>query len=65
MEANAVLYDSIKYLKGIDSKSDQPPEVALSIIRILEPLKFMKYISNDDALKIVTDVGLANYLSSL
>ena len=65
MEANAVLYDSIKYLKGIDSKSDQPPEVALSIIRILESLKFMKYISNDDALKIVTDVGLANYLSSL
>lgn len=65
IEANAVLYDSINYLKGIDSKSDQPAEVALSIIRILESLKSMKYTSNDDALKIVTDVGLANYLSNI
>ena len=64
-EANAVLYASINYLKGIDSKSDQPAEVALSIIRILESLKSMKYISNDDALKIVTEVGLANYLSHI
>jgi N-acetylmuramic acid 6-phosphate (MurNAc-6-P) etherase len=65
MEANAVLYDSIDFLKNVDTSRDQPAEVALSIVRILESLKYMKKVTNNDALNIVMSQGLANYLENI
>jgi N-acetylmuramic acid 6-phosphate (MurNAc-6-P) etherase len=64
MEANAVLYDSIYYLKDKQNEAGQTAEVALSIIRILESLKHNSNISHKEALKIVQDTGLAQYLDT-
>jgi hypothetical protein len=60
-EANAVLFEAIKYLKT--KKTSQTAEVALSIIHILESLKQGKRISQESAFKIVNDTGLAQYLN--
>jgi len=61
-EANAVLFDSIAFLKDRQETAGQTAEVALSIIRILESLRQKKGVSNEDALAIVQTVGLADYL---
>jgi N-acetylmuramic acid 6-phosphate (MurNAc-6-P) etherase len=63
--ANAVLFDSIAYLKGKQNEAGQTAEVALSIIRILESLRERRGTSGDEALKIVRDVGLAYYLETI
>ncbi|MGB9907804.1 MAG: hypothetical protein ACPLRR_10520 [Candidatus Saccharicenans sp.] len=62
-EANAVLYDSIAFLKDKQTVAGQTAEVALSIIRILESLQQKRGVTNEEALAILQQVGLADYLS--
>ena len=62
-EANAVLFDSIVYLRDKQNEAGQTAEVALSIIRILESLKERRGVSPDEALEIVRGGGLAGYLA--
>jgi hypothetical protein len=64
-EANAVLFDSIAYLKDRQAEAGQTAEVAFSIIRILESLKQKRGISREETLDIVKTVGLSAYLTSL
>jgi len=64
-EANAVLFDSIAFLQQKQEVAGQTAEVALSIIRILESLRQKKGISNEEALSIVQNVGLAEYLNKV
>jgi hypothetical protein len=62
-EANAVLFDSINFLKNSD-ESKQIAEVAFSIIRILESLSFGKPISYEEVIKILKESDLNRYLFS-
>jgi len=64
-EANAVLYDSIAYLKDKEQVAGQTAEVALSIIRILESLRQKRGITGDEALVILEQQGLADYLAGI
>ncbi|MCX6567512.1 MAG: hypothetical protein NT147_00475, partial [Candidatus Aminicenantes bacterium] len=64
-EANAVLFDSIAYLKDRQAETGQTAEVAFSVIRILESLKQKRGLSREETLGIVKDVGLSAYLASL
>ncbi len=64
-EANAVLYDSIEFLRDKQSVAGQTAEVALSIIRILEALRLKKGVTNEEALAILQQVGLAGYLQQV
>lgn len=64
-EANAVLFDSIAYLKDKQETAGQTAEVALSIIRILESLRQKRGVSNEEALNLVQTVGLADYLRKI
>ena len=64
-EANAVLYDSIAYLKDRQAEAGQTAEVALSIIRLLESLRQKRGIDRAEALGIVRTVGLSDYLASI
>lgn len=63
-EANAVLFEAIRFLKGKKQKAGQTAEVALSIIRILESLRLKKGISSEEAFSIVQKTGLSRYLSN-
>jgi len=62
-EANAVLFDSIAFLKDKQAIAGQTAEVALSIIRILESLRQRRGVSNEEALALLQEIGLADYLS--
>ncbi|MBE0711809.1 MAG: hypothetical protein IH583_05445, partial [Candidatus Aminicenantes bacterium] len=64
-EANAVLFDSIAYLKDRQSETGQTAEVAFSIIRILESLKQERGLGREETLGIVKTVGLSAYLASI
>ncbi|MBE3124265.1 MAG: hypothetical protein IMZ57_01235 [Acidobacteria bacterium] len=64
-EANAVLFDSIAYLRDRQAEAGQTAEVAFSIIRILESLKQKRGLSREETLDIVKTVGLSAYLASL
>jgi N-acetylmuramic acid 6-phosphate etherase len=64
-EANAVLYDSIAYMKERIEDVGQAAEVPLSIIRILEALRRKRDFTADEALEIVKSPGLAAYLADL
>ena len=64
-EANAVLYDSIAYLKDRQAEAGQTAEVALSVIRLLESLRQKRGIDRGEALGIVKTVGLSDYLAGL
>ncbi len=64
-EANAVLFDSIDFLKDKQKEAGQTAEVAFSIIRILESLRRKEGLSREKALAIVKDVGLDAYLREL
>jgi N-acetylmuramic acid 6-phosphate (MurNAc-6-P) etherase len=64
-EANAVLYDSIAYLKDRQAEAGQTAEVALSIIRILESLRQKRGLDRAEALGIVKSVGLSDYLAKI
>jgi len=64
-EANAVLYDSIAYLKDRQAETGQTAEVALSVVRILESLRQRRGLDHAGALGIVKSIGLSNYLAGL
>jgi hypothetical protein len=64
-EANAVLYDSIAYLKDRQTEAGQTAEVAFSIIRILESLKEKREVSREEALALVKTPGLSKYLAGI
>ena len=64
-EANAVLFDSINFLKDKKDEAGQTAEVALSIIRILESFRRKRNLSNSDALDIVKKTGLSQYLAHI
>ena len=63
-EANAVLFESIAFLKNKKDLAGQTAEVALSIIRILESLRRKTGLSQEEALQIVLKTGLNQYLSA-
>ena len=63
-EANAILFDAINFVKKL-KKSGQIPEVALSIIRIIETLKMKKYVKWEKALKILENKGLENFIQEI
>jgi len=62
-EVNAVLFDAVEFMGK--KNPGQTAEVALSIIRIIEALKYKKYISWDDALSILNTKGLNIYLKDI
>ena len=64
-EANAVLYDSIAFMKEKAGEAGQSAEVPLSIIRILESLRLKRAFTADEALALVKAPGLAGYLAGL
>ena len=63
--ANAVLFESIDYLKDKRQEAGQTAEVALTIIRILEALRQNQGISSGQAFTIVKKTGLSQYLSDV
>ncbi len=65
-EANAVLYDSITWLKKKRDQAGQTAEVAFSIIRIVESLRGGRPVQSEKALALaLAPGGLAAYLDSL
>ena len=64
-EANAVLFDSIAFMKDRSGDVGQAAEVPLSIIRILESLRQKRGVMPEEALEIVQNTGLAAYLAGL
>ncbi|MCJ7579658.1 MAG: hypothetical protein MUP98_03880 [Candidatus Aminicenantes bacterium] len=64
-EANAVLFESMRYLKDKDSWNEWGSEVALSIIQILESLRQKTGLIQDEAYEIMKNKGLAFYLSEI
>jgi N-acetylmuramic acid 6-phosphate etherase len=62
-EANAVLFDSIAFLKDWAEEAGQAAEVPLSIIRILESIRLKRNVAAAEALEIVKSPGLAAYLA--
>jgi len=61
-EANAVLFDSIAFLKDRPQGAAQAAEVAVSIVRILESLRRKAGFPPEDALAIVRKTGLPGFL---
>jgi len=58
-QSNAILFEAIDFV----AKHDDPfSEVELSIIRILEALRRGMFISWEEALSVLADQGLENYL---
>ncbi len=64
-EANAVLYDSIAFLRDRQADAGQTAEVALSIIRILESMRQKRGLTPEEALELVRSPGLSAYLASI
>jgi N-acetylmuramic acid 6-phosphate etherase len=60
-----VLFEAIGSLKNRTREAGQTAEVALSIIRILESLRLKEGISQAQALRIVRETGLSQYLSTV
>ena len=64
-EANAVLFDSIVFVKDKSGMVGQAAEVPLSIVRILESLRQKRGVMPEEALETVQKTGLAAYLAGL
>ena len=64
-EANAVLFDTIRYMKDRRKGLERSYEVDLSIIRILESLRLREAVSHEEAWAIVRNVGLLQYLKDV
>jgi N-acetylmuramic acid 6-phosphate etherase len=63
-EAAAVLFEAMEFLKtGPDA--GQPAEVPLSVIRILESLRRSAPITQEEALEIVKQTGLKDYIKNV
>jgi len=61
-EANAVLFDSIRFITDRAREAGQTAEVGLSIVRVLESLKQKKGLAAEAALTLLKSKGLARYL---
>ncbi|MHB8056091.1 MAG: hypothetical protein ACYDH3_12680, partial [Candidatus Aminicenantales bacterium] len=61
-EANAVLFESIAFMRDRPQDGAISAEVALSIVRILESLRQKRGISLEEALALVQRKGLPGYL---
>ena len=64
-EANAVLFESMRYLKDKNIQTETGSEVALSIIHILESLRQKTGLSQDEAYEIMKNKGLVFYLPEI
>jgi N-acetylmuramic acid 6-phosphate (MurNAc-6-P) etherase len=64
-EANAVLFDSMAFLKDRPQDSGQAAEVPLSIIRILESIRRKRDFTAEEALGTLKTQGLDAFLSSV
>ena len=64
-EANAILFDAIRFMNGRREGFSPSFEVALSIIRILESLRSNKAHSFEEALTIFQNRGLRQYLKDV
>ncbi len=62
-EANAVLFDSIAYLRDRRQDAGQTAEVAFSIVRLLETLRDKKAIERQSTLDIIKTMDLGSYLA--
>ena len=63
-EANAVLFDIIDSMQNAAQYSGESPEVALSIIRILESLKHHQAVSLEQAQSVLKQQTLNQYLAA-
>jgi N-acetylmuramic acid 6-phosphate (MurNAc-6-P) etherase len=63
-EANAVLFDSIAFMKDRAEEAGQAAEVPLSIIRILDSIRQKRCFAPEEALETVKTSGLAAYLAA-
>jgi len=64
-EANAVLFESMRYFKDKNTYTEIGSEAALSIIHILESLRQKSGVSQDEAYEIMKNKGLTFYLSEI
>jgi N-acetylmuramic acid 6-phosphate etherase len=64
-EANAILYDSIAYMKENMGGNGQSQAVGLSIVRVLESLRLNRAFSPEEALSIIQKEGLESYLKDV
>lgn len=64
-EANAVLFESIRFLKDKKKEAGHVAEVSFSIVHILESLRRKIPVSQNEALEIVKTTGLGRYLSDV
>jgi N-acetylmuramic acid 6-phosphate etherase len=64
-EANAILYDSIAFMKEKTRGDGQTQVVGLSIARVLESLRLNRAFSQEDALSIIRKKGLVVYLEDV
>lgn len=62
-EANAVLFESIAFMRDRQQGGASSAEVALSIVRILESLRQKRRVEPEEALAVVRSKGLPRYLS--
>lgn len=62
-EANAVLFESMRYFKDNNIPAESGSEVALSIIQILESLRQQWGLSQDEAYEIMKTRGLLFYMN--
>lgn len=64
-EANAVLFDTIPFVREKKAAGDQTAaEVAVAIVRILESLRQQRNVSLDEALALLKTGGLNGYLAT-
>lgn len=64
-EANAVLFESMRYFRDNNPLTETGSEVALSIIHILESLRQKFGLSQDEAYEIMKNKGLTFYLAEI
>jgi hypothetical protein len=64
-EANAVLFDSILFMEKNRGESRRSFDIAPCIVRVLESLRLKKGISPEQALNIVRNLGLRQYLNDV
>jgi hypothetical protein len=64
-EANAILFDTIRFMKKNGGEFDRSFDVAPCIIRILESLRQKKAFPLEEALAIVRNRGLQKYLNNV
>jgi hypothetical protein len=64
-ESNAVLFDTIRFVKKNGDEFDRSVVVPCAIIRILESLRLKKALLPEEALTIVRNQGLQKYLNDV